>query len=164
MILCILCAQQGASCCLGRDILITSHDKRRIASYTGVTNFFEFRGPGSVAYLEQDDDPNWNAMTINHDNSRLVLKRKGAEGSCFFLSNSGCNLPYAFRPLICRLHPVEYSEKQITGLSSDCPVGLLPKNQTLLDNLQMNLEEAEQLRTQLYFELKEDWAKRQDPA
>ena len=61
------------------------------------------------------------------------------------------------RPLVCRLHPVEYTERRITGLASECPSELLPTGVGLLENLCMNLADAEKWRLQLYAELRHDW-------
>jgi Fe-S-cluster containining protein len=163
MILCICCAQRGTACCLHRDILITGGDLQRITSFTGRADFSEYRVASSPAYLDQDDDPNWNFYTLQLGNTRQVLKH--APGNlCVFLSENGCSLPATVRPLICRLHPVEYNEAAITGLSTDCPVELLPPSEKLLDNLRMDINEAEQLRKQLYEELRFDFNTRLRPA
>lgn len=157
MSLCVLCAQKGISCCINRDILITTNDTIRIADYTGDDKFFEYRMPTSAAYLDQDDDPNWNTMTVRLDGSRQVLKRGADASACYFLTKHGCRLTSTVRPLVCRLHPVEYSESEVLGFSAECPVEFLSHPETLLDSLQMNLEEAELWRRQLYEELRQDF-------
>lgn len=92
------------------------------------------------------------------------MLKQGPGNLCVFLAENGCSLPAAVRPLICRLHPVEYNEAAITGLSADCPVELLPPSEKLLDNLRMDINEAEQLRKQLYEELRFDFNTRLRPA
>ncbi|MBU0479703.1 MAG: hypothetical protein KKG47_01245 [Proteobacteria bacterium] len=155
MSLCVLCAQRGTSCCVNRDILITTADAGRIAAYYGDLNFFEYRKPSSTAYVEQDDDPEWNILTVRVDGSRRVLNRQN-ESLCFFLTETGCRLSATVRPLVCRLHPVEYTAAGVTGVSPECPVQFLAHPETLLDSLQMNLTEAESWRRQLYEELRQD--------
>lgn len=155
MRLCATCAGQGKSCCVSRDILVSDSDLKRIAAHTGLMDFFEMRHPQSAAYLEQDDDPNWNSYTLQNDGTRRVLKYT-RPGICWFLTESGCQLPEHVRPLVCRLHPVEFTEEKITGLSPECPTEHLPSGQTLLANLEMDLALAESLRQQIYAELREE--------
>ncbi|MBU0673997.1 MAG: YkgJ family cysteine cluster protein [Proteobacteria bacterium] len=163
MNLCVLCAQRGNACCVNRDILVTSADQERIAAHVGESTFFEYRKPASPAYLDNDDDPNWNSMTVQVNGARLVLKR-GMTKRCYFLTGRGCRLPAAVRPLICRLHPVEYTETGITGLSGECPIELLAPPTSLLENLGMSLDQAESWRSQLYEELRQDFKKREKVA
>ena len=158
MSLCVLCAQKRVPCCINRDILVTLGDVNRIAEHTGSDQFYQYRQPSSPKYIDQDDDPSWNLMTVQVDGSRRVLKNVGAN-LCYFLTSQGCRLPSTIRPLVCRLHPVEYSEAGITGFSDECPVEFLPETETLLDSLRMNLTEAEQWRSQLYEELFQDFHK-----
>lgn len=152
MRLCATCAGQNKTCCTGRDILVSDGDLQRIADHAGTLDFFERRGPRTTAYVEQDDDPNWNSYTLHPDGTRRVLKY-ARPGICWFLSDTGCLLPEQVRPLVCRLHPVEYTEGGITGLSPECPIEHLPTGESLLTNLEMNLDRAESWRQQLYAEL-----------
>jgi Fe-S-cluster containining protein len=153
MSLCALCAQKRTSCCVSRDILVTTMDVQRISLCTGIDTFFEYRKPSSSEYIDQDDDPNWNAITVQQNGTRRVLRREG--DFCCFLTGHGCRLTSPVRPLVCRLHPLEYSESGLTGLSSECPVEFLLCPETLLESLGMNLDESELLRKQLYEELRQ---------
>lgn len=155
MRLCATCAGQGKSCCIRRDILLSLGDLQRIGDHTATADFFEMRPPQSVAYLEQEEDPNWNLYTLGPDGTRRVLKH-AQPGTCWFLTAQGCLLPEHVRPLVCRLHPVEFTEEKITGLSPECPAEYLPAGETVLQNLQMNLDLAETWRQQLYTELREE--------
>ena len=59
------------------------------------------------------------------------------------------------RPLVCRLHPFEYTEAGISEeLSDSCPSHLLKHGQTLLIALDMNLEDARRWHRQLYAEIR----------
>jgi len=155
MRLCVVCAEQGRSCCVDRDILVSSGDVERIASHTGSNGFYELRSPGSPAYLDQDDDPLWNLCTVQLCGRRKVL-RHNAPGICWFLTELGCRLPEEIRPLVCRLHPVEFNAERISGLSAECPAERLAPGDNLLNNLEMDLVRAEQWRRQLYAELQTD--------
>lgn len=158
MRLCATCAMQGKSCCVCRDILVSGGDLTRIADQTGTADFFEMRVPQAAAYLDQDDDPNWNIYTLKSDGTRRVLKHT-RPGICWFLTDKGCLLPEQTRPLVCRLHPVEFTEEKIVGLSPECPAEHLPAGETVLVNLEMNLDLAETWRQQLYAELRGELAK-----
>ena len=155
MYICRACAELERSCCRRRDILVTAGDLERLTVYTGRPDFFEFRRPASMAYIEQDEDPNWNSYTLSADGRRRVL-RHGTGGACYYLTTQGCQLPLTVRPLVCRLHPVEYTEWQITGVATDCPVELLPQGEALLDHLQMETTVVEGWRAQLYEELRRE--------
>lgn len=159
MRLCATCAGQGKSCCINRDILVSSGDLQRISAYTGLSDFFEKRSPQTTAYLDQDNDPNWNPYTLQPDGTRRVLKYS-RPGICWFLTGSGCLLPEEVRPLVCRLHPVEYNEAEILGVSPECPTEHLPAGVALLTNLAMDLNVAENWRQQLYGELGEEHRRR----
>lgn len=158
MRLCAICAHENRTCCVSRDILLSAGDLERITGYTGAADFFELRKPKSPEYLDQDDDPNWNLYTLFADGSRRVVKH-GSPGICWFLTTRGCLLPEQVRPLVCRLHPVEFTEEKIVGLSPECPAEHLPAGETVLVNLEMNLDLAETWRQQLYAELRGELAK-----
>jgi len=155
MKLCAVCARLGRDCCHAHDICVSSGDVARIAAFSrrAPDQFLEFRRPVLAAYLEQDDDPNWLAYVTAPDGSRRLL-RQAAGGSCIFLAPTGCELPEQVRPLICRLHPVEYTEAGITGIAAECPVEHLPPGEKVLVNLGIDLASAEGWRRQLYEELR----------
>ncbi len=152
MRLCVVCAEQGRSCCVNRDIIVSPGDIARITSHSGSSDFYELRPARSPEYLEQDDDPLWNLCTVQLCGRRKVL-RHAAPGLCWFLSEKGCRLPEEIRPLVCRLHPVEFNAERITGLSADCPGEHLEPGDSVLNNLAMDLGRAEVWRRQLYTEL-----------
>lgn len=155
MRLCVVCAEQGGSCCVDRDIVVSPGDVERITSHTGTGDFHELRAAGSPDYLEQDDDPLWELCTVQLCGRRKVL-RHAAPGICWFLAERGCRLPEEIRPLVCRLHPVEFNAERITGLSPECPGQHLPPGENVLTNLDMDLGRAEQWRQQLYAELRRE--------
>lgn len=159
MRLCVICAGQSKSCCVYRDILVSDGDLQRIAVQTGTTDFYEYRAPQSAAYLDQDDDPSWNLYTLQIDGTRRVLKH-ARPGICWFLTETGCLLPEHVRPLVCRLHPIEFTEEKITGLSPECPAEYLPVGESLLANLNMDLNLAETWRKKLYEELRGEHLRR----
>lgn len=152
MRLCVVCAEQGRSCCVNRDIVVSPGDIDRITSHTGDSHFHELRPARSPEYLEHDDDPLWNLCTVQLCGRRKVL-RHSAPGLCWFLTERGCRLPEEIRPLVCRLHPVEFNLDRVTGLSPECPAELLPAGENVLTSLAMDLGRAEEWRRQLYSEL-----------
>lgn len=60
------------------------------------------------------------------------------------------------RPLICRLHPVSYTEEGLAGTAAECPVHLLPQRQGLLVAVGIDLETARRWHAQLYQELRQE--------
>ncbi len=154
MSICADCATLGSTCCcVNRDIFVTKADIERIARIVGHFNFFEQRHPLDPAYLDQDDDPNWLRYTMRPDGSRRVLKH-GPNGMCCLVTATGCVLPLEARPLVCRLYPFMYNEDGVTGVLSECPEYLLPKNETILDALRMTYDDARVWRETLYAELR----------
>lgn len=156
MNLCSLCAQIGKTCCQQTDILLTVGDVRRIAAHTNTNEFFEFRLPRDPGDLGDGGDPNWLAYTLRLDGTRRVLHQR-AGGDCRFLFPSGCLLPVEVRPLICRLHPVTYTEFGLTGISPDCPSHLATSRADVLSSIGMDLLTAGRWHRQLYRELREDF-------
>lgn len=155
MNLCALCAQAGKTCCQQTDILLTGGDVRRVEAYTGTGEFFEFRPPREPGALGDDDDPNWLAYTLRLDGTRRVLRQREG-GDCRFLAHDGCVLPAEVRPLICRLHPVTYTEFGLAGISPDCPAELAPGTD-VLTSIGMDFAAAAGWHRQLYDELREDF-------
>jgi hypothetical protein len=47
----------GKTCCQETDIYLTMGDIRRIAGYLTRIDFYEYRKPTDLQYLEQEDDP-----------------------------------------------------------------------------------------------------------
>ena len=151
--LCGRCARTRKTCCYF-EIYVTPGDVERIAAFSGRTDFHEFRVPADADYLDQDDDPAWRDHVAGEDGRRRVLKCR-ADDACTFLGPHGCALPLEARPLVCRLHPFEYTEAGISAeLSDSCPTHLLKHGQTLLIALDMNLEDARRWHRQLYEEIR----------
>ncbi|MBE0617300.1 MAG: hypothetical protein IH608_05165 [Proteobacteria bacterium] len=156
MSLCALCASTGKTCCQQSDILITGGDLRRVRTHLGRSDFYEHRPPRDPRNLGDEGDPNWLAYTLLPEGTRRVL-RQTAAGDCLFLSPAGCLLPAEVRPLICRLHPVTYTEAGITGVSPECPSHLAEPGLGTLQAIGMDLRAARRWHEQLYQELRQDF-------
>jgi len=151
--LCVRCARRRKTCCQISEVYATPGDVRRIAEFTGLGDFTEFRVPENPSYGDQDDDPAWQEHIFRQDQSRRVLKRQ-PDGDCTFLGEQGCTLPYETRPLVCRLYPFEYSEQGISEeLADGCPLELLQPGQGLIEALDMNLDNARRWHRMLYEEI-----------
>ncbi|MCL4191093.1 MAG: YkgJ family cysteine cluster protein [Thermoguttaceae bacterium] len=154
--ICVRCARQGKTCCQKCEIYVTIGDVGRIHDHIGKEGFYEFRVPDDPAYLDQKDDPLWQESVFQPDGSRRVLRRL-ANGDCTFLGPCGCVLPLEVRPLVCRLYPYEYNQEGILAeLSQNCPTHLLQIGQSLIEALDMNLEQASRWHGQLYRELQRE--------
>ncbi len=150
--LCVRCARRQKTCCQTREIYCGAGDKRRIVRYVGREDFYRF-AVAAPDYLDQDDDPPYRDWVFRPDGSRRILKKQTG-GDCVFLSPAGCALPMDVRPIVCRLHPLDYDHRRVKAEFSDgCPTDLLTPGETLLDALGMRPEDAERWRRQLYAEL-----------
>ncbi len=142
------------TCCQTSEVYATPGDVRRIAEFTGQSDFTEFRVPEDPIYLNQSDDPEWLDHVFCEDGTRRVLRRHD-NGDCTFLSESGCVLPLETRPLICRIYPFDYNADGIyDALASGCPTELLAPGETLLEALDARREDAVRWHRQLYEELR----------
>ncbi len=151
--LCVRCARHMKTCCQTSEVYTTPGDVRRIAEFTGKSEFTEFRGADDPVYLEQDDDPVWLENVFRADGSRRVLKRR-TNGDCTFLGAQGCVLPLETRPLICRIYPYDYTADGLRErLAQGCPTELIPPGQTLLEALDIQRSDAERWHQQLYQEV-----------
>lgn len=153
MSLCEACALSGKTCCQQTDVLLTVGDLLRIREHRGQDDFWEWRPPRDLNCVGEEEDPHWRAYTVKPDGKRRVLRHIGAE-DCFFLAPRGCTLPLDVRPLICRLHPVSYTENGITGTATACPTHLLAEGGELLAAVGVDLEAARNWHVQLYVELR----------
>ncbi len=150
--LCARCARSQKTCCQVNEIFVGAGDKRRIAAFTGRTDFYRFL-EAPPDFQPDDSDPLWRDLAFRKDGTRRVLERK-PDGDCTFLGEAGCVLPVETRPIICRLYPYEYDHTGLTGeRPSYCPTQLLKPGETLLAALDMRREDAERWRSQLYAEL-----------
>jgi len=153
MNLCAKCASINRDCCTGRDIILTDGDISRIINFNQFyKDFFELRVSTDSSYFDTENDPVWFKNTINLDKTRRVIKHQN-NNKCFFITQKGCALPLNIRPLVCRLHPLEYIQNQITGISNDCPKELLDKDEDFLKSVGIDLNEANEWLKQLYYEL-----------
>jgi Fe-S-cluster containining protein len=152
-ILCADCSAHQKTCCQERDIYLTPGDVERIKKIAVAEDFFEFRAPSDLAYLEADDDPMWTKHVFRSDSSRRVLKQDPF-GNCVFLSPNGCIMSINERPLVCRLHPYGYTADGLQeSLIPDCPVYLLDPGTTLQKAIGLNLNQAFQWHHMLYSEI-----------
>ena len=154
MKLCGICAGQGKTCCQSREIYITPDDVRRITNETGEKWFFKYAAPADLNYFDNSDDPEWAHYVFNPDASRRIIQND-EKGNCYFLSSEGCRLSLSARPLICRLHPFNFTAMGILQEPvHDCPVHLLPPGQNLIQALDMNIEDARSWHRMLYREIR----------
>ena len=153
--LCARCAKHQKTCCQNTDIYVTIGDVGRIANASSSTDFTEYRAAVNPAYDQTVEDPFWQQHVFRSDGTRRVLRQQ-PNGDCHFLGPEGCMLAVSVRPLICRLYPFDYTADGLREQPADgCPVELLRPQQQLLEVLEMNRNEAEQNRAQLYAELVE---------
>lgn len=155
MNLCSRCASTGKTCCQQTDILLTRADVSRIQLHSGRDDFFEHRPPEDPECLGDEGDPNWLLYTLRMDGTRRVL-RQTASGDCLFLNPAGCALPGDVRPLVCRLHPLTYTEAGLTGLHPGCPGELAEPGQGVLQAIGMDLGAARRWWEELYRELRRE--------
>lgn len=152
--ICLACARQGHTCCQGHDIYVTLGDCRRIGYFSGTVDFFEYRGCCHADYADQEDDPLWRQHVFRGDGSRRVLKRL-PDGNCIFLDSSGCCLPLAVRPLVCRLYPHLYSAGKIYGVWDDaCPAARTQDRSVMEKGIAgVQRRQAEEWHRMLYTEI-----------
>lgn len=152
--LCVRCSRHMQTCCQTCEVYATPGDVERIARHTGRDDFTEFRVPLNPVYAEHDDDTAWQQHVFRKDGSRRVLKRL-PDGDCTFLGPQGCTLPLETRPLVCRLYPYDYDEHEIHDeLATGCPLELLQPGLGLIQELDMNLDDARRWHKQLYAEIR----------
>jgi len=155
-LLCVRCARTQRTCCQTCEIYVSPGDVRRIAAFTGQTDFFEDRAAVNPTYADQNDDPIWRDNVFQADGTRRVMC-KTDDGSCRFLGHHGCSLPMDVRPLVCRIYPYDYDNYGIKeDLAPGCPMHLVRGGQTLLTELHMNADEAVHWHEMLYAEVLEE--------
>lgn len=151
---CARCATLQKTCCQRAEVIVTQGDEKRIQAATGRIDFSERRPVSNPAYLDHEDDPNWQRWTVAPDGTRQVLKRQD-NGDCTFLTSSGCALPLETRPLVCRLYPFTYTERGLEGVNADyCPSAVIPSGKSILQVLDMRQIDGERWRRMLYQELR----------
>lgn len=158
MWLCNRCMETKKTCCQERPrIVLTTGDVRRIRQAAGRDDFYKLEHWDDLSFLDNYRfDPNWRKYTVLPGNRRRTLAWK-PDGECSLLGKEGCAAGDA-QPLLCRLYPYECNEFGLIGwLSPDdmwCPRHLIEKGQDLFTALRMNLDDLEQVRRQLYEELR----------
>ncbi|OHD12762.1 MAG: hypothetical protein A2086_07230 [Spirochaetes bacterium GWD1_27_9] len=159
MNLCDKCSKIDKTCCqLGSGVvLLTDGDIKRIINFVGQNDFWLMEEPKE--YLKNrilsSFDPNMRLYALSKDNKVQTLKHQ-ANGDCTFLTEKGCILPMEDRPLYCRIHPYDFVEEVVTGITFvDCPVQYLDKKGDLPDILNVKYDDAVRWVKQLYNELKE---------
>lgn len=155
--LCSRCAKNRAHTCCQFEIFTSAADVERIMAYTGRDDFFEYKVPVDAGYLPHPDvDPVWAAKAFRADGSRRVLRRTD-DGNCPFLQSEGCTLPMAVRPVVCRLFPLDYTDKGVLDQYSEgCPLELLALGETLLGAIGMDVDQGRVWQRQLYDELQHE--------
>jgi len=154
--LCARCAKQSKTCCQRSEIHVTPGDVQRIRMNTGTIGFYEYARAINPEYLDQSDDPIWQAHVIRPDGSRRVLKRLPS-GDCIYLTPSGCALEMEVRPLVCRIYPFSYNADGFyDDLEEGCPISLLTPGQSLIETLGMSLPDAKRWHRILYEEILQD--------
>jgi uncharacterized protein len=159
--LCARCAGQGKTCCQWSQVYTTLGDMGRIRRHTALTGFIEFARPTNPEYVDQSNDPVWQAHVFRRDGTRRILK-KLPSGDCVFLGPAGCRLSLEVRPLVCRLYPFSYTAAGIgPELETGCPTSLLDPAESLIDALHMSLVKALEWHRILYEEIlfdgDDDW-------
>ena len=150
---CGRCAGLGKTCCQVTEIYLTGRDIQRISAHLAQADFFEYRRPADLSYLDQDDDPAWQTQTIRADGTRRVLKWKNGD-DCLFLTAHGCQLPMPTRPLVCRLHPLTYTGKGLEGvLDQRCQLAHQQSGEGLIEAMGMTLAQVQDWHRQLYTEI-----------
>jgi Fe-S-cluster containining protein len=159
MNLCIECSKIDKTCCqLGSGVvLLTDKDIQRIEAYTGKTGFHRKEPPKEYLAnrIASSFDPNMKTYALSRKGTVQTLKHQ-ENGDCIFLSKEGCELPLETRPLYCRIHPYDFVEDQVTGITFvDCPVQLLENKGSLPDMLGIRYPDADRWVKMLYQELRE---------
>lgn len=154
--ICVRCSFVQDTCCETSEVYVTPGDVRRITTHTGKNGFYEFRVPEDPVYLKHDDDPLWKSRVFRPDGTRRVLRREPG-GACTFLGELGCRLPADVRPLLCRLYPYDFNEREILPmLARGCPLELVRPGGHLLGELDMRIEDAQAWHRQLYEEIRDE--------
>ena len=136
---------------------MTEKDIERITAYTGSNDFWLLEAPRE--YLENrirsSFDPNLRKYVLS-ENGKVYTLRHAENGSCMFLKEKGCELPMEIRPLYCRIHPYDFVEDEVTGITFvDCPVNLLDRPGDLPDMINIKYDDAKRWVKMFYNELRE---------
>ena len=155
--LCSRCAGLGRTCCQDTQVFVTLGDLRRLRAVAGEGEFVEHALPVAKDYLRVFEyDAVWSRAFGPGGRRRVLAHLPG--GDCRFLSPTGCRLPEAARPLVCRLYPFDYNEETIKGVHGHlCPHPEADNAPLLLALLAMNREKAEEWRKMLYREILEEF-------
>ena len=152
---CADCAMAGRSCCVGVQVFLTLGDVRRIGEFVGHEDFVTLEQM-TPEYIYAAGDPTWCSLIRRPDGSRRVLRRTAHDDCCFLPLR---RLPVAAGSAprcLCRLHPYDFLQEGITGISADCPLAELHGWKTILEQMGMSLDTAETWHQMLYAEILEE--------
>lgn len=164
MSICAQCAKIQRTCCeqTNVEVALTEKDLVRIALQTGRSDFYQRQAVRSDQ-LDVYENPARHSDNVavyimglfDQDGCRPILKKQ-PDGSCVFVSATGCTLPVASRPLLCRIYPYDWNDARELWVNADyCPKALFCDETDLLLQVADPIEVARALVDQLYDELTE---------
>lgn len=155
-IACIDCSRTDACCCCGVEIYLTGGDVSRITKHNGISadEFSHFVAPTGI-YVDAAGDPGWNPLVLRPDGTRRIVKLR-RDGSCTFLTSTGCSLPLDVRPLLCRIHPYDFDRQSLKGVDADCPISAMPDQPAALKAIGMPRDAVATWHRALYSEILAD--------
>jgi uncharacterized protein len=151
---CVDCARAARSCCVSMQVYVTIGDVRRITDFLGQDGFVTFERL-APEYEDATGDPAWSSLILNADGYRRVLLR-ASNNACCFLRREGCGLPMGVRPLLCRLHPYDFTQEGLAGISAECPLSSLRDWQAVLEQMGLSPAIARNWHQALYAEIMEE--------
>lgn len=156
--LCARCAKAGKTCCQKTEIFLTIGDVNRIRSSGVSDQFWEYAAPTDEdSQPDFSYDPVWSRI-FGEGGKRRILRHREGGTDCRFLTAGGCELPLAVRPLVCRLYPFDYTATTIKGVDGHfCPSPEKDYAPLLLASLEMNHDDAEACRKQIYAEIEDEF-------
>jgi uncharacterized protein len=152
-IACIDCSSTDACCCRGVEIYLTAGDVSRITGYlhNSQESFCSFVTPTGI-YADGGGDPAWVPLVVRPDGTRRIVKSL-EDGSCVFLTPTGCSLPLNVRPLLCRIHPYDFDHEGLRSIDPTCPIATMSNGHEALKLLGMPLHDVTAWHRTLYTEI-----------
>jgi Fe-S-cluster containining protein len=137
-------------------VFLTLGDVDRITAL-GAGQFTTYAAPNQDYYIP-DCDPWWGRI-FHPDGTRRIIVKQEDSNFCLFLGETGCRLGIESRPLVCRLYPFEYDHNCIKGVTAHlCPSPERDNPPLILALLNMNRDQAENWRSQLYREIQAEFS------
>lgn len=164
MSICTQCARIQRTCCEQTtvEVALTRGDIARIAWQTGRSDFYQRQAvrPDQLDSYENParygDEVAVYVMGLFDREDRRPILKKQPDGSCLFVSSTGCTLPVASRPLLCRIYPYDWTDsRELWVDAAYCPKALFRDEADLLEQVADPYEVARALVDQLYDELAE---------